>query len=150
MTYKWKMQGIIPVSAETAGAELERIQNEYGSLNAKQIVDESREDTAPLHPCFEWDDRKAAEKYREDQARKIVNLLVVDGDTMNSAEPVRAYVHVGGSYKQTREVIQIKDARDEMLAKAMEELKWFKHKYSVLAELKPVISEIGKLTKEET
>ena len=68
MTYKWKLPGIIPVEAQEAGEELDRIYKKYGELQPSTIVDESRDSSAPLHKCFEWDDQTAAEKYRETQA----------------------------------------------------------------------------------
>ena len=76
MIYKWKIPGVIPVDAQTAGEELQRIYQEKGGLNPSDIVEESRNDSAPLHPCFEWDDEIAAEKYRQTQAMQIVRSIV--------------------------------------------------------------------------
>lgn len=74
MVYKWKIPGVIPVDAQTAGEELQRIYQEKGGLNPSDIVEESRHDSAPLHPCFEWDDETAAEKYRQTQAMQLCAL----------------------------------------------------------------------------
>lgn len=147
MVYQWKLEGIMPVNAEVAGKELSRISAKYGKMEAKNIVDESRDVNAPLHSCFEWRDDVAAEKFREDQARHIVRLLVVTEDKVEQAEPVRAFVHVQGSYQPTKKVIQIKDAREEMLQNAINEMRWFSHKYAVLSELRPVLEEIDKFEK---
>ena len=67
MIYKWKVAGLMPVDAQTAGEELNRIYTKNGALNPADIVDESRPEDAPLHDCFEWRDDVAAEKYREQQ-----------------------------------------------------------------------------------
>jgi hypothetical protein len=69
------------VSAQVAGEELERISAKYGHLKSSTIVDESRPEDAALHPVFEWDDWKAAEKYRVHQASTLVRRVnIVSAD----------------------------------------------------------------------
>lgn len=57
MVYQYKVP-YARVSAQTAGEELARIEKENGSLTPELVVDESRREEAPLHPVFEWDERK--------------------------------------------------------------------------------------------
>lgn len=66
-----------PVDAQTAGEELDRIRQEYGTLQPATVVDEARPDDAPLHPVFEWDDAEAAERYREHQASTLIRQVKV-------------------------------------------------------------------------
>ena len=40
---------------------------QQGKTTAKDLVDASRPEEAPLHKLFEWNDSIAAEKYREEQ-----------------------------------------------------------------------------------
>jgi len=85
----------LPVSAQEAGEELDRIRNRYGTLQPAAVVDESRPDEAPLHPVFEWDDEQAAERYREHQAASLIKRVKVvveptDDDDEPAATPVRA------------------------------------------------------------
>lgn len=75
-----------PVDAQTAGEELDRIRVSYGTLQPAAVVDESRPEDAPLHPCFEWDDETAAEKYREHQATTIIRSVRVVCD-QRAAKP---------------------------------------------------------------
>ena len=75
MTYKWKPSSRIGINAETAGAVMDSLE-QRGALTAKNLLDESRPAEAPLHNEFEWDDIKAAEEYRLQQARHIINCLV--------------------------------------------------------------------------
>lgn len=150
MVYKWKFT--MPVSAEVAGKVLERIERQNGCVNPQLILDESREESSPLHKCFEWNDGVAAEKYRLSQAGMIIRNLtvVVEGNEHN--EPVRAYVNVQSKApKKTGEFINIKSAlqsgetRNILLQNAKNELREFQKKYDSLVELAGILSEIKKL-----
>ena len=65
-----------PNVAAQVATELE----EAGMLTAKNLVDVSRPEDAPLHDEFEWDDSVAAEKYREGQARNVIHSLRIFTD----------------------------------------------------------------------
>lgn len=143
MIYKWKIPGLIPVDAQTAGEELQRIYQEKGGLNPSDIVKESRNDSAPLHPCFEWDDEIAAEKYRQTQAQMIVQSIVTVHE-MPDREPVetRAFVSVRQEYKPIEVVISSEEQMQELLKTALAELMTFRRKYSILLELAGVMCAI--------
>lgn len=55
-----------------------------GRLTAKNLVDVSRDEDAPLHNEFEWSDDIAAEKYREVQAGYIIRSVEIE---ISSASP---------------------------------------------------------------
>ena len=74
MVYQWKIP-VAPVSAQTAGEELERLYRKHGKLDPADVVEESRDASAPLHGCFEWNDAIAAEKYRVHHAAMLAELL---------------------------------------------------------------------------
>lgn len=149
MIYKWKIPGVIPVDAQTAGEELQRIYQEKGGLNPSDIVEESRNDSAPLHPCFEWDDEIAAEKYRQTQAMQIVRSIVtIQESDSKKPQEIRAFVHVQESYHPISVVIDSKEQMEELLASALSELKAFQRKYNSLVELSPVFDAIEKVTQE--
>lgn len=143
MIYKWKLPGLIPVDAQVAGEELQRIYHEKGTLNPVDIVDESRDSAAPLHPCFEWDDVTAAEKYRQTQAQMIVRSIVTVKETPNR-EPVetRAFVSVRQEYKPIEVVTSSEEQMQELLRTALAELMAFRRKYSILSELAGIMRAI--------
>lgn len=146
MVYQWKLPGVVPVDAQTAGDELERIYQQRGNIEPSTVVNESRPASAPLHSCFEWDDVVAAEKYRESQAGYIIRSIVtVCEDTL---EPVvtRAFVSVTDGYKPISVVVNTPDEYDTLLATALRELETFKRKYATLNQLKPVLDVIEQLT----
>lgn len=144
MTYKWAAGKRVPVSAQIAGEVCEGLEKE-GRLNAAELVIVSEPEDAPLHRCFEWNDERAACKWREQQARNIINGLVV---VREDAEPVRRFFNLESSennYISIDLILQSPDKTQELLQQALAELQSFRRKYQNLAELAGVINEINKL-----
>lgn len=118
------------------------------------VVDESREEDAPLHPVFEWNDKKAAESYRIVQAGSLIRNVTVKVEEAPRMEPVRAFVNVAPVGKRKGVFVSIKNAMDDadsreiVLARALAELEKFKEKYKGLRELADVFAEIDRLTME--
>lgn len=48
-----------------------------GRLTAKAVVEDARNEDSPLHAEFEWNDAKAAEKFRLEQARTLIQSFKV-------------------------------------------------------------------------
>lgn len=137
----------MPVDAQVAGEELRRIYQEKGRLDAPDIVNESRPEGAPLHPCFEWNDAVAAEKYRETQAQNIVrSVVVVHENQSNEPVEVRAFVNVQETYRPIEVVVNSEEQMKELLKSAFSELKSFEKKYAALSQLAPVFEAIQKLS----
>lgn len=80
------------VSAQTVASELSNIYVTNGQLTAPLVVDSARPEEAPLHPIFEWDDSKAGELYRHDQARNVIRSVSLSNAVTKTEIPV--YVHV--------------------------------------------------------
>lgn len=143
--YEWKTSGLFKVDANIAGQELERIYKRDGAIDPSVIVDESRPDNAPLHDCFEWDDEKAAQLYRERQARTMIANVVMVGEPKKETY-TRAFVHVEHEYRPLKVVLENKDMTQELLRNALRELKCFEAKYRELSDLAPVFDAIQKVT----
>ena len=126
-------------------------------VKPKQIVEYARNnEDSELHKCFTWDDTKAAEKWRIQEAKLITANLVVNykkEDSQNEKpEIIRAFfrtdssIHAG--YKRTIEIIKDEDEYAGLLMVAKKELKQFKDKYSILSnqsELKQIFALIEEL-----
>lgn len=144
---KWKLPGLHKgIDAGKCYSEILEIGD---TATAKQIVDRARDETSELHKCFEWDDTEAAEKWREHQARNVVNQLVVSVRQEDDKEPVNIRVmHIADNpheYKQTRLIVQNADEYASLLSRAMAELKAFRDKYKTLSELEQVFDAIDLL-----
>lgn len=122
------MTGDVEVAANVC-KELEA----NGNLSAKALVDASRDEDAPLHDMFEWDDSIAAEKYREVQAAKIIRSIVV----VMEDKPLsyRQFSSIAPkTYVSTKTAVSSERTRDILLRAAKSELEAFKSKYRTLTE----------------
>ena len=146
MTYQWKTPYFMPVDAQSAGEELDLIYKKHGNLIPSNVVEESRDETSVLHPCFEWNDAAAAEKYRETQAGLILRNITVVSESVGNEEPVRAFVSVQKSYQPIEIVLSDQEKTEELLRNALKELVSFKAKYNTLSMLKPVFDAIEKVS----
>lgn len=151
MVFAWKLPGVIPVDAQTAGDELSRIYKRDGGIDPKTVVDESREEGAPLHRCFEWDDAEAAEKYRRSQAMHVIRSITVVSEAMADDAPptvIRAFVNTKSSpnYEPIQTVISSPDKYQVLLEQAKKDMRYFVQKYNVLSDssaLSMVIQAMG-------
>lgn len=139
--YSWK-EGIgyhHTVTAETAAKELQRLQLR-SPLTLQAVVDASRPMDAPLHPEFEWDDAVAAEEYRKDQARHLIDHIVIQYERTD-AQPlqVRAWTNVREGKASQYIPIQVgmsePEIRSKILETAWKELDAFRKRYSDLEQL---------------
>lgn len=90
--YNWKMKGLAKrVDPSIAAEELKRIQDIYGSITPEILVKEAKKRNSPLHKIFEWNDSKAAENYRLQQARILLNNIQVSIITDNEVKNISVY-----------------------------------------------------------
>lgn len=142
--YEWKPGFHMKADAQKVGEQMARIERS-GELTPRSLVDANRKRGAVLHDYFEWDDRKAAEKYREVQASYVIRAIEVQ--VQGCSQPTRAFVPVsteGGnsSYVSVEVAISHEDTRDEVLDRALAELRAFERKYGGLVELAGVLEAI--------
>ncbi|GHU93719.1 hypothetical protein FACS189479_05500 [Spirochaetia bacterium] len=96
MAYEYKFKATISgVNAQAVGEELEALEKPT-STQIVQYAEKHKK--SELYKCFEWNNDKAAAKYREEQARQILmNLVIVQtakrGREMVEVE-VRAYENI--------------------------------------------------------
>ncbi len=77
--YEWKMDSFAKgIKPNKAVKELERIENIFGFLTADNILKASTDEDALFHTLFTWDDTEAANLYRLQQARQILNNIEVN------------------------------------------------------------------------
>lgn len=150
-TYRWKPNvpsSLVKLDAQTVGNELERLEREHQhQLSPDEIVRAASDATSPLHPAFEWDDAKAATRYRVDQARHLVSLIdvvIVREDQTEGA--IRAFVSVtrdeGRGYVSTVHALSDEDLRKQVLKRAWQELESWRHRHAELVEFGRLFSAI--------
>lgn len=146
MVYKWNSYKY-PVAAEVVGKHFEKVEKKYGELNSKNVLESARSEKSPIHSLFEWDDTQAAEKYRLEQASKLIVNLNIEVET-GEAKPIlcRAFVNVSekksGSFINIESAFQSEETKELVLKRALDELKAFEQKYKNLEILSDLFLEI--------
>jgi hypothetical protein len=87
--YKFKQGNTFRgIEAQTAGEELERIRRANGGeLATEQVVAWAAESDSPLHTAFTWDNERAGELYRLEEARTLIRSVVVIGEEDSAPSP---------------------------------------------------------------
>ncbi len=107
LKYGYADKVCINVKAQIVGQELTRlVQVNKGALLPETVVRAARPIRSPLHRCFEWDDKRAAHKYRVFQAGYLLRAVVVISEDPDTKEPIscRAFPCIeseGGNYYTT-------------------------------------------------
>lgn len=150
MIYKWKAGSHIKASATAAGEVFEELERTVG-LTPANLVEASKPKSAPLHGAFEWNNTKAAEKYREYQAGHLIRCIAIVHE-QEEAEPVtiRAYHPTAdGVYENISVIVNDEEKMEALLQRALRELGWFKAKYESLSQLTPVMDAIDEVLEAE-
>jgi hypothetical protein len=146
--------------AQIIGPELVRINAENGCLKPEIVVDEARPKNSVLHDHFEWDDDKAAYKYRLQEARQLIRCIrIIDPGIPIDEQPAhRAFVHVsadpkegqfeGEGYIPIARAMGRKAYRQQVLQEALNAARHWQRKYEDLKELTLVFAEIDKVAEK--
>ena len=117
-----------------------------GNLSPVAVVDAARAADHPLHDRFEWDDTKAGEAYRIEQARRMIRAVVTVVNNGGAEIETRAFVALSTTkgtpepYISITAVTSSKDLMEVLLADARRDAESFAAKYAILQKCKPVVS----------
>ncbi len=143
-----------PVAAQVVGETLAAIGQQEGGVTAENVVEHSRPEKAPLHPCFEWNDPTAANLYREHQARGVIRSVDVVIESKGSESvPVIGWVNVrtddGKVYLPSDEIAASPDLVAQVIRDARRGLAGWVRRHRHLSELAPVVAAIEPFLTEE-
>ena len=93
----WTERFSTTIEPEVAHREFQRIEAKVGAVTPQALLDASRPDGAPLHGLFEWDNTRAAERWRLNQAQEIISSLRIVVREGEPEMPAMAYLSVGAS-----------------------------------------------------
>lgn len=89
---------------------LQSIYDEHGKLTPGLVLDTARDPEHPLHNRFEWDDAAAAEQWRTEQARHMIQSVHVVRSSSEELHQVREWQAVrqadGFAYHPAEKVAQ--------------------------------------------
>ena len=141
MAIAWSMK-LFRADAEKVHSELETI----GTKSPQNIVDyaEAHPDSE-LYKCFTWDDTKAANEWRKQEARQVVRLLVFADDETKQPTQIRVLQKATDAYEPVKTIVRNNDEYAKLLARAKAELKAFRERYKQINELEKVLEAIDEL-----
>lgn len=161
MVYKFAENAPVSGDPQVVGETLECIREKRGRLTARDVVEEARPEGHTLHRYFEWDDNKAAENYRADQARHLIrSVVVIEAPDVGEVKPVRAFVHVSRpdssavegtetqdirSYEPVRVALADPGMRAQVLGEVRDEIGRLRRKLDGLKAFGDLVAEIGGL-----
>lgn len=90
--YRKGRSGPAGLSAAQVANELNRIRAAHGDLTPPIIVSASRDRHALFHHHFDWNNKVAADKWRNHQARNLINVVEIIPEQTGKAVP--AFVNV--------------------------------------------------------
>ncbi len=140
----WNIPGIFKADAEKVDKEIKSLGK---TVTPAELVKYARtHKSSELHKCFEWDDTAAAEKYRLQQAQKVIRCLVIIPEKEDIPQ-IREYqiTTQRNTYSTSRTFLINKDEYESLLERALNELKAFERKYSNLSELEDIFAQIDAL-----
>lgn len=139
---KWSIPNLFRADANKCYSEILELEN----ITPSEVLERARDEKSELHKCFEWDDSKAAEKYRTIQAGNVIRApYIVHKD--EEVAPVRVLSRTSSSsYQPTRTFLTNENEYGNLLRRALSELESFKRKYEILSELESVFEQIDLIT----
>ena len=137
----WRMPGIFKADAQLCYDEVSQLED----ITPENVLEKARSKDSELHRCFEWRDSVAAEKYRLQQARQVIQWFVVR--TEKTEEPIRAFqiTTTTNKYQPTKLFLQQPDEYSELLKRAKMELAAIRRRFKQLSELESVFEAIDAL-----
>jgi hypothetical protein len=138
-------------NAEVYGQELEKISKENEGITPDIVVETATDEKNPLHGYFEWDDGIAGHSWRKQQARVLINCIVIEHPDIETkiAKYENIKIETGERvYKDIVEIMTDEDYRNQVLDKAMKSINYWREQYSGFTALLPIIEAIDKVNKE--
>lgn len=137
---------------------LRAIEKQQGILTPETVVLNAKAEDSPLHKYFTWDDTDAAERWRQEEARKLiqsVNVTFLDSEGVEQS--CRAFVNVkpdegeqddaieGRGYISVARSAKSQSYQLQVVEYAKSQLKTWRGKFGGYQEFYGVAAEIDKL-----
>jgi|SRR5882724_3615433 len=141
---KIRKVGLQTVREPKYQAVLKEMEQEHGIITPHMVVQAAKKEDSPLHKAFEWDDGKAAEKYRLVQARFLINSVQIQILGKKTEGYINAIVSVDNvktrGYVSTEAAMNDQFIYKQVLKNATRELEYWQKKYRTLRDLQGIIN----------
>jgi hypothetical protein len=148
--YQWKPRTTFSIDPQVAGEALEKVRgHNSGELTPEAVVQSAKPKSSPLHALFEWDDKKAGQEYRLQQAGILIRSIVVTitGGGTPASEPMKITVRKGprSGGATTAKVISQEELQRQRVERGWKELEEWRSQFGVLPEFAAVAAMIDGL-----
>lgn len=133
MEVDYKIKGIFKGDPQKCYEELPDI------VTPENVLEVARDPSTELHKNFDWNNDTAAEKWRLQQARQFIQILVVKTEKMEAVKP-RVF-HISSeknTYQKVKFFMQNKDEYEKLLNRARFELICIKNRYKEISEMEEI------------
>jgi hypothetical protein len=142
-TYSFK------IDPQAAGKILSDIYSEHGEVTSDLLVQYAKNKKSLIHNCFEWDDTKAANEFRKQQARTFIQNVHIVKYHKNGISDTRAYVSVlsesGRSYQPTAVVLGDRELRLQILNEAKQNIAYWANELRKYKEFAKIVMKIEQI-----
>jgi len=151
--FEWSPRpgGNPPVDPNVAGRRLRALAEEKGGITPADVVEDARPKNAPLHPAFEWDNLRAAEMYRQVQARGLIKQLRpirTEPSEPRLAAFQSVVVDTGRRYVATDVAMAAPDLRRQVLAQFDLELRRAIKRYEDAVSAAAIVEALDRAARE--
>ena len=154
MKYTSNYKGIGQHKAQIIGTEIEKIRvRNGGQVKPADIVEEARRHSSRLHQFFEWDDKKAADKWRIEQAKlylRTINVVITGNKSVRAFHNVNIIEESGGGdrfYVSVGNVMDNVDYRQQVVGYALDQIETWRERHKMYSELRPIFRGIKEARK---
>jgi len=110
------------------------------SITAEIVVEDAKSEDTPYHDYFEWDNEKAGHQWRLVQARGLVRSInevkIIREENNDVPIKVRLFHDVKpGGYTPNETVWKVEEMREQVIQKALRELRGWSNRYRLYTEL---------------
>lgn len=132
--------------AEIIGRRIELL-SPIGQITAEKFLKDAKRKNSPTHGYFEWDNNRAAQEYRLEQARLLIRsvdiIVISDGKEFET----RAFHHIKinedeTAYVSTNVIFSNKDYYFQVLENAISEIKSWQEQYRNYRELSKIFEAV--------
>lgn len=140
--------------AQEYGEFLSRLSKEKKNmLSPDDIVNAARPDDSPLHDFFEWKDSIAAELYRKNQARHMINHINIIVTKNDKEKPIKAFFNVEyrgkeNTYVPINVIARVHTLKEQVVKRALDEIIAWQRRYKDYKELDRIFGAIKETQKE--
>jgi hypothetical protein len=126
--------------------ELRSLADKTGVIHPRAVLDWARKHKrSAIGKRLDWDDRSAAEKYRLQQIRYLIEIYVVDPYGGREFLSLSIDRPQGGGYRPVGQIQSRPELREILLNDAVDDLERLQRLYRTLPELRPVWTLVASL-----